>query len=210
MAGTLLVYDQDFPRATSPAGRIRNSPAIDELRANHYPEPCQLLPIPAAFSPDQYCAAMRTAAGAITGGLDRLIIFGHGHVVNAATPGGITRVTTGIVLGAAPLTAANARLLRGASPMQFTRTAQAELWVCEAASTGQAGGQSGVMLCQAIADALAVPVFAARSEQEYSSDNQTELPNGGGWQSTITFLPWEGPTVLFNPRGGRHRRSMHR
>ncbi len=197
MAGTLLVYDDAFPRARVAAGPIRNTPSADELRANSYPEPFRLLPIWEASSPDTYFGAIAEAAEAM-GQLDRLIIFGHGRVVNAAVPTGIARVTTGIVIGASDLTASNAsklRKLRG----RFARHAQAELWVCDAAAAGEAGGQSGVILCQSIADALGVPVLAATITQEYSTVDQHEAPDGG-WQSTVQFLPWEGRTVRFTPR----------
>jgi len=82
---------------------------------------------------------------------------------------------------------------------QFERDAQAELWVCEAAAAGAAGGMSGGLLCQAIADALGVQVLAATIEQEYTTTDQHEAA-GGGWQSTAQFLPWEGTTVRFTPR----------
>ena len=122
MAGTLLVYDDAFPRARVAAGPIRNTPSADELRANSYPEPFRLLPIWEASSPDTYFGAIAETAEAM-GQLDRLIIFGHGRVVNAAVPTGIARVTTGIVIGASDLTASNAsklRKLRG----RFARHAQ--------------------------------------------------------------------------------------
>ncbi len=194
MAGTLLVYDEAFPRATAPSGPIRNTPSADELRDNNYPAPYRLLPIPQASQPDAYFAAMADAARA-AGPLSRLVIFGHGRVANAAVPSGVVKVTTGIVVGASDLTAANASGLRG----RFERHGQAELWVCDAAAAGQAGGQSGVILCQSIADALGVPVLAATIEQQYETTDQKPV-DGGGWQSTVQFLPWEGTTVRFTPR----------
>lgn len=200
MAGTLLVFDEAFPRARVPAGPIRNTPSAAELRPNSYPEPYKLLPIPEASSPETYAGAIADAAKSL-GRLSRLIIFGHGRVANAAVPTGIARVTTGIIIGASDLTASNAALLsklRG----QFEPQAQAELWVCEAAAAGAAGGQSGVLLCQAIADALGVSVLAATLEQEYTTADQHEAA-GGGWQSTAQFLPWEGKTIRFTPRPQR-------
>lgn len=197
MAGTLLVYDDAFPRARAPQGPIRNTPSADELRANSYPEPFRLLPIWEASSPDTYFGAMADAAEAM-GKLNRLIIFGHGRVVNAAEGAGIVQVTTGIVIGAQDISASNASglsALRG----KFARQAQAELWVCDAAAAGTSGGQSGRVLCQAIADALGVEVLAATITQQYTSVNQAEIPSGG-WQSTAQFLPWEGTTVRFSPR----------
>ena len=197
MAGTLLVYDDAFPRARVAAGPIRNTPSADELRANSYPEPFRMLPIWEASSPDTYFGAIADAAQAM-GRLDRLIIFGHGRVVNAAEGRGIVQVTTGIVIGAADITASNAiglRPLRG----KFARGAQAELWVCDAAAAGESGGLSGRVLCQAIADALGTEVLAATITQQYTTTNQAEIPSGG-WQSTAVFLPWEGTTVRFSPR----------
>ena len=194
MAGTLLVYDDAFPRARVAAGPIRNTPNADELRANRYPEPYRLLPIWEASSPDTYFGAIAAEAKSM-GRLSRLILFGHGRVVNAAVPTGVTRVTTGIIIGASDLTASNASRLRSLRG-RFARHAQAELWVCEA---GSAGGQAGVTLCQSIADALGVPVLAATIAQEYTTVDQHEAP-GGGWQSTAQFLPWEGTPVRFTPR----------
>lgn len=197
MAGTLLVYDDAFPRARVAAGPIRNTPSADELRANNYPTPHRLLPIWEASSPDIYFGAIAGAAEAM-GRLDRFIVFGHGRVVNAAEGAGTVRVTTGIVVGANDLTASNAS---GLQPLRrrFAPQAQAELWVCEAAAAGEAGGQSGRVLCQSIADALGVPLVAATITQQYSTVNQAEIPSGG-WQSTAQFLPWEGTTVRFTPR----------
>src|SRR5882724_5047044 len=83
MVGTLLVYDDGFPRARVAAGPIRNTPSVNELRANSYPEPYRLLPIWEASSPDTYFGAIADAAKSM-GRLSRLIIFGHGRVVNAA------------------------------------------------------------------------------------------------------------------------------
>ena len=197
MAGTLLVYDDAFPRARVAQGPIRNTPSTDELRANSYPEPYRLLPIWEASSPDIYFRAMADAAEAM-GKLDRLIIFGHGRVVNAAEGAGVVQVTTGIVIGAQDISASNASglaALRG----KFAKQALAELWVCDAAAAGKSGGLSGRVLCQAIADALRVDVLAATITQEYATVNQTEIPDGG-WQSTAVFLPWEGTTVRFTPR----------
>jgi hypothetical protein len=197
MAGSLLVYDAAFPRARVAAGPIRNTPNANELRANSYPEPYRLLPILEASPPDAYFGAIADEAKSM-GRLSRLIIFGHGRVVNAAVPTGVTHVTTGIIIGASDLTASNASMLRGLRG-RFAPHAQAELWVCEAAAAGAAGGQSGVILCQSIADALGVPVLAGTIAQEYTTVDQQEIP-GGGWQSTAQFLPWEGTTVRFTPR----------
>src|SRR3954464_491172 len=86
MAGTLLVYDEAFPRATAPSGPIRNTPSADELRDNNYPTPYRLLPIPQASQPDAYFAAMADAARA-AGPLSRLIIFGPRRGADAARPG---------------------------------------------------------------------------------------------------------------------------
>jgi hypothetical protein len=200
MAGTLLVFDDAFPRASAPSGPIRNTPGAAELAANSYPAPHRLLSIGAADPPSTYVEAIAAAARAM-GRLNRLIIFGHGRVVNAAVATGVTRVTTGIIIGASDLTASNASAL-SALRGQFERDAQAELWVCEAAAAGAAGGMSGGLLCQAIADALGVQVLAATIEQEYTTADQQEAP-GGGWQSTAQFLPWEGTTVRFMPRRRR-------
>lgn len=197
MAGTLLVYDDAFPRAHVPAGPIRNTPAADELRANSYPAPYRLLPIWEASRPDTYFEAMSDAAEAM-GQVDCFILFGHGRVVNALEGRGTVRVTTGIIIGASDITASNASGLR-ALRRRFARGARAELWVCEAAAAGASGGQSGQVLCQSIADALGIEVVAATITQEYTTANQAELPDGG-WQSTAQFLPWEGTTVRFAPR----------
>lgn len=197
MAGTLLVYDDAFPRARVAAGPIRNTPSTNELRDNSYPEPFRMLPIWEASSPEVYYDTIAGVAETM-GRLDRLIIFGHGRVVQAAEGTGVVPVTTGIVIGATDITASNAyglRPLRG----RFARGAQAELWVCDAAAAGESGGLSGRVLCQAIADALGVEVLAATIRQQYTSTNQSEIPDGG-WQSTAVFLPWEGTTVRFSPR----------
>ncbi|MBS3652174.1 hypothetical protein KEU06_26615 [Pseudaminobacter sp. 19-2017] len=199
MAGTLHVYDDAFPRARVAQGPIRNTPSSDEFRANSYPEPYRLLPIWEASSPAVYFGAMADAAEAM-GKLHRLIIFGHGRVVNAAEGAGVVQVTTGIVIGAQDISASNASglsALRG----KFAKQAQAELWVCDAAAAGKSGGLSGRVLCQAIADALRVEVLAATITQEYTTVNQAEILDGG-WQSTAVFLPWEGTTVRFTPRLG--------
>ena len=52
----------------------------------------------------------------------------------------VVRVTTGIVLGSADLTPANASLLEQLDD-RFEANAQAELWVCEAAAAGERGGK---------------------------------------------------------------------
>lgn len=196
-AGTLLVYDEAFPRATSPAGPIRNSPSEAELRDNKYPEPYKLLPIREASAPETYFAEITAAAKAM-GQLGRLIVLGHGRVVNAAEGAGTVRVTIGVIIGSGDITASNAYGLKGLKSL-FGKEAQAELWVCEAAATGTSGGISGVTLCQAVADALGVPVLAAAIEQQYDTVDQREMP-GGGWQSTAKFLPWEGTPLRFKPR----------
>ncbi len=197
MAGTLLAYDDAFPRARVPDGPIRNTPGAEELRTNGYPAPYRLLPIWEASRPDTYFEAMAGAAEAM-GTVDCFILFGHGRVVNALEGAGTVRVTTGIIIGASDITASNASGL-GALRGRFARGARAELWVCEAAAAGSSGGSSGQVLCQAIADALRVPVVAATITQEYTTVDQAEIP-GGGWQSTAQFLPWEGTTVRFSPR----------
>ena len=46
---------------------------------------------------------------------------------------------------------------------------------------------------------LGVPVLAATIDQQYESTDQKPV-DGGGWQSTVQFLPWEGTTVRFTPR----------
>lgn len=200
MSGSLLAFDEDFPRAMNSTVPIRNTPSVAELRANNYPEPYHLLPIGVTSTPEQYCRAICTAGRSMRR-LDRLIIFGHGQVVTAAVGVGSTQVTTGIVLGASPLTASNASLLSSPS-IAFARNARVELWVCSAASANEVGGQSGVVLCQAIADALDVTVVASAITQNYSSQNQTEMP-GGGWRSTVEFLPWDGELFRFTPRPRR-------
>jgi hypothetical protein len=200
MAGTLLVYDDAFPRARVAAGPIRNTPEAAELRDNNYPLPCRLLAIPEAAAPANYIRSITSAARAMRP-LDCLIIFGHGRVVSAATARGATPVTTGIIIGAADITSHNASSLSALRGL-FSRSGRAELWVCEAAAAGSAGGQSGIVMCQSIADALGVPVLAAPIEQQYDTRDQREI-DGGGWQSTARFLPWEGTPQRFAPRRGR-------
>ena len=200
MPGTLLAYDAAFPRAAVRAGPILNSPSADELRANGYPAPYRLLPIPQASNPASYYARI-AATAAIMAQLDRLILLGHGRVVSAVTASGTTPVTIGIIIGSSDITASNADQLR-ATRRHLSRTARAELWVCQAAAAGEAGGQSGTILCQAIADALGVRVIAPTQLQEYTSQDQHEIPSGG-WQSTMRFLPWEGETLRFMPRRRR-------
>jgi hypothetical protein len=200
MPGTLLAYDAAFPRAAVRAGPILNSPSADELRANRYPAPHRLLPIPQASNPESYYTSIAAAAASMAQ-LDRLILLGHGRVVSALTARGTSPVTTGIIFGSSDITASNAHQLR-ATARHLSRTARAELWVCQAAAAGEAGGQSGTILCQAIADALGVEVIAPTQLQEYSSHDQQERP-GGGWQSTTRFLPWEGETLRFTPRRRR-------
>jgi hypothetical protein len=196
MAGTLLVYDDAFPRARVKDGPILNTPGVGELRANGYPEPYRLLPIWEACSPDTYFETIADAAAEMDR-LDRFIVFGHGRVVNAAVPSGVVQVTTGIVIGASDITADNARRLPNLRRRAATG-ARAELWVCDAAAAGSSGGVSGVRLCQSIADALGIEVLAATITQEYTTENQRPI-DGGGWRSTAVFLPWEGRTVLFRP-----------
>jgi hypothetical protein len=200
MAGTLLVYDNAFPRARVAAGPILNTPGKGELRANGYPEPYRLLPIWEASSPDTYFEAIADAVAEM-GKLERFILFGHGRVVNAAVPQGVVQVTTGIVIGASDITSDNARFLPDLRRKSATG-AQAELWVCDAAAAGSSGGRSGTLLCQAIADALGIPVLAAEITQQYTTEDQRPIESGG-WQSTAVFLPWEGKTTLFRP--GRRR-----
>lgn len=200
MPGTLLVYDNAFPRAQAKDGPIYNTPGKGELRKNGYPEPYEMLAIWEASSPDVYFDAMAGAVARMDR-LDRFILFGHGRVVNAAVPTGIVQVTTGIVIGASDITADNARNLPDLR-RKAAAGAQAELWVCDAAAAGSSGGKSGVRLCQAIADALGIPVLAAEITQQYDTEDQRRI-DGGGWQSTAVFLPWEGKTTLFRP--GRRR-----
>jgi hypothetical protein len=197
MSGTLLVYDNDFPRASAPSGRIRNTPDAAELRAPSYPLPHRLLPVLSASPSDNYYREIADAAREM-GRLDRFIIFGHGRVANAATPTGGARVTVGIILGASGITAHNAHNL-GRLRDRFARHAHAELWVCEAAAVSASAVLSGVLLCQSIADALGIPVLAAPVAQEYTTVDQQEAPDGG-WQSTAEFLPWEGKPTRFAPR----------
>jgi len=197
MTGTLLAFDEAFPRGRVASGPILNTPGTQELRDNGYPAPHRLLPIPVTSAPESYVEAIAAAAKEM-GTLSRLILFGHGRVAQAFLTTGIARVTTGIVLGSADITTSNASLLDRLDG-RFEANAQAELWVCEAAAAGQAGGKSGVVLCQAIADALGIPVVAADIEQAYDTVDQRELPTGG-WQSTAKFLPWEGTTQRFTPR----------
>jgi hypothetical protein len=141
-AGTLLVYDEAFPRARVASGPIRNTPSTNELRANNYPEPYRLMPIWEASSPETYYGAIADAAEAM-GKLSRFIIFGHGRVVNALSGKQTVRVTTGIVIGASDITASNASMLRRLRK-RFVPNAQAELWVCEAAAAGREGGSQGL------------------------------------------------------------------
>ena len=78
MPGTLLAFDEAFPRGkvdTGPnAGPILNTPGTQELRANGYPAPYRLLPIPVTSSPEVYVSAMSMAAREM-GALSRLIVF---------------------------------------------------------------------------------------------------------------------------------------
>jgi len=199
MPGTLLAFDEDFPRGKVDgpnAGPILNTPGTQELRDNGYPAPHRLLPIPVTSSPETYVWSMYMAAREMMP-LSRLIIFGHGRVAQLLMKADLVRVTTGIVLGSADLDASNAALL-GQLDGCFEANAQAELWVCEAAAAGRRGGRSGVLLCQAIADALSVSLLAADIEQEYDTVGQHER-TGGGWQSTAKFLPWEGTVRRFTP-----------
>ena len=200
MPGTLLVYDTDFPRATTSRGeRIINRPTAAELMDNHYPAPQRLLAIPSALAPEAYVALILREMRAFIRSIDVLAIFGHGVVSSAATPGGIVPVTTGILLGASPITQSSASLLstlRG----HLARHARCELWVCQAASRGTAGasGLSGHNLCQAIADALRVEVRAS------AIDQRTDTIGGAGTlESEIQFLPWEGEVETIRP-SGRH------
>ena len=59
MPGTLLAFDEAFPRGkvdTGPnAGPILNTPGTQELRANGYPAPYRLLPIPVNSRPRSTC-----------------------------------------------------------------------------------------------------------------------------------------------------------
>ncbi len=84
MPGTLLAYDAAFPRAAVRTGPILNSPSADELRANGYPAPHRLLPIPLASNPESYYTRIAAAAASMAQ-LDRLILLGHGRVVSAVT-----------------------------------------------------------------------------------------------------------------------------
>jgi len=124
MGGTLLAFDEAFPRKDAPTGPIRNTPGTQELRANGYPVPHRLLPVPVKSPPETYVTAISAAAREM-GGLNRLILFGHGRVAEKA---GITRVTTGIMLGSADLTASNASLLERLDG-QFEANAQSLLVV---------------------------------------------------------------------------------
>lgn len=208
MAGTLLAFDEAFPRGKVDgpnAGPILNTPGTQELRDNGYPAPHRLLPIPVTSSPESYVWAMYTAAREMMP-LSRLILFGHGKVAQMLVNTGIVRVTTGIVLGSADLTSSNASLLDRLDGC-FEANAQAELWVCEAATAGARGGKSGVLLCQSIADALGVALLAADIEQEYDTVGQHERSEGG-WQSTAKFLPWEGTIRRFTPRP-KPKRSLN-
>lgn len=196
MAGTLLVYDAAFPRPESGA-LIRNSPSSAELRENKYPEPYRLLPIWEALPPETYFGWIEDAAKGMDK-LDRFIILGHGRVAKDADGAGFVTVTTGIIIGAKDITATNAS---GLKPLRgrFSKDGFAEMWVCSAADSQESSGVSGQLLCQAIADALGVDVLGAKVRQRYDTVDQKEIP-GGGWQSTLKFLPWEGDTVRFNPR----------
>ncbi|MEP6875594.1 MAG: hypothetical protein ABI887_14640 [Burkholderiales bacterium] len=198
MPGTLLVYDADFPRAATARGeRIINRPTAAELMDNHYPAPQRLLAIPSSLAPDAYVALILREMRTFTRAIDVLAIFGHGVVSSAATPGGSVAVTTGILLGASPITQSSASLLstlRG----HLARHARCELWVCQAASRGGAGGLSGHNLCQAIADALRVEVRAS------AIDQQTDTIGGAGTlESEIQFLPWDGEVETIRPSGRR-------
>ncbi|GJD47894.1 hypothetical protein OPKNFCMD_0606 [Methylobacterium crusticola] len=197
-AGTLLVYDEAFPRAKTQTGAaIRNSPSEAELRDNKYPEPYKLLPIKEAAAPDAYFADIAKAAKDM-GQLGRLIILGHGRVVPVANEAGNARIFMGVIMGATPISISNASGL-GKLRGLFAKGASAELWVCEAASRETEGGISGVVFCQKVADTLGVVVVAAEITQIFESADQQPTPEGG-WQSTAKFLPWDGTPQRFSPR----------
>lgn len=194
MPGTLLAFDNAFPRARAPTGdAIINRPRADELRANSYPAPYTLLPIGESATPREYIRTMTTQARRLRG-VDTLIVFAHGQVTNT----GRGHVMTGILLGSAPIEMANVALLRSLRPT-FARGAHVELWVCQAASPTEVfDGRhhlSGHNLCQAIADALQRPVQASASDQQ-----TTTASGAGSYTSEVNFLPWEGPVETFRPR----------
>jgi hypothetical protein len=206
MPGTLLVYDQGFPRASTRAGEpIHNRPTLGELERGHYPAPRALLPIPQAAGLSTCIAQMVDGARRLSRSIDVLIVFGHGQVSRVATPSGVSPVTTGILLGAEPLTQSNARALQALRP-RLARGAHCELWVCQAASTGSAGtgrdARSGHRLCQAIANALAVPVHASAVDQR-----TTTVSGHGSLDSEVEFLPWEGELQVIRPAS--ERRPSH-
>ena len=130
MAGTLLVYDEAFRGRAAHWSDPQHAGRRGAAR-QRYPEPYRLLPIWAASSPDTFFGAIADAAESM-GRLNRFIIFGHGRVANAAVPTGVTRVTTGIIIGSSDLNASNTSMLRSLRG-RFAREAQAELSVCEAA-----------------------------------------------------------------------------
>jgi len=205
MAGTLLAYDAAFPRAQLRSGaRILNTPSTAELAEypDLYPTPHEPLSIPMATTATGYCGMIASKARTMSP-LDRLILFAHGVVANAAEGTRVVQVTTGIAMGSENLTQYNAHLL-GAAKDHFARNALVELWVCDAAAAGESGGVSGNRLCAEIAKALKVTVKAAVQTQQYDTVAGTQQQTAeGGWQSTARFLPWEGPVVYFDRNGVR-------
>ncbi|MEO8545182.1 MAG: hypothetical protein ABI434_16470 [Burkholderiaceae bacterium] len=198
MPGTLLVFDQNFPRSRAATGdMIINRPRVAELMAEGYPAPHRLLPIAVSSNADQYVPQIAQAARSLSSRIDVLIIFAHGQVTSAYGPAGVMPVMTGILLGSNPIAQDNADLLRCLRP-RFARGAHCELWVCQAASPTATspgrGSTSGHNLCQAIADALRIPVQASASDQQ-----TTTMTGAGTFDSEIDFLPWEGPVETFRP-----------
>ena len=202
MPGTLLAFDEAFPRATRGSTPIYNRPSTAELASENYPAPHALLAIPVGITIERYVALILTRMQRMRR-VDRLILFGHGQVANAARPTGVVPVTIGIIMGANNIQMSNVdelASLRGG----FAPRAECELWVCNAADPTSVSGVGGVSLCQAIADQLRVPVSASPVEQEYTTSDQ-EIGEDS-ITSTAHFLPWEGTVSRFNPRPARRAR----
>ena len=195
MPGTLLAYDEAFPRAAHSSLTVVNHPSLGELQANSYPAPHQLLPLRREHPASEYISTIHHNMRAMHR-VNCLILFGHGHVARLLDATGIIPITTGIVLGSQDLGADNVRLLRRLRD-GFAPRGKCELWVCNAANPNRAQSNSGSSLCQSIADALNVEVVAPAETQSYRSEGQEF--EGDTVRSTVVFLPFEGNVFHFRP-----------